>query len=108
MIRLPPMFTLTATHFPYTTLDRSDDRKLLAWFKLPKKLFDRASRKCRDGDAACLGDEDFCDLITAIVGAIMRSAPLRRENLSELRVGTDPEKNLGPNIYIPREPGRQG
>src|SRR3546814_8598364 len=38
----------------------------------------------------------------------MRSAPLRRENLSELRVGTDPEKNLGPNIYIPREPGRQG
>src|SRR3546814_4352432 len=84
------------------------DRKRLAWFQLPKKLFDRASRKCRDGDAACLGDEDFCDLITAIVGAIMRSAPLRRENLSELRVGTDPEKNLGPNIYIPREPGRQG
>src|SRR3546814_20292097 len=38
----------------------------------------------------------------------MRSAPLRRENLSELRVGTDPEKNLGPNIYISREPGRQG
>src|SRR3546814_10835485 len=62
------------------------DRKLLAWFQLPKKLFDRASRKCRDGDAACLGDEDFCDLITAIVGAIMRSAPLRsEEHTSELQ-----------------------
>src|SRR3546814_16439740 len=84
------------------------DRKLLAWFQLPKKLFDRASRKCRDGDAACLGDADFCDLITAIVGAIMRSAPLRRENHRELRVGTDPEQNLGHNIYIPRHPRRPG
>jgi hypothetical protein len=84
------------------------DRKLLAWFQMPSKLFDSASRKCRRVGAAKLNDQDICDLITAIVGAIMRSAPLRRENLGELRVGTCPEKNLGPNIYIPRELGRQG
>jgi hypothetical protein len=84
------------------------DQKLLAWFQLPRLLFDRASRKCQSVGAARLDDEDICDLITAIVGVIMRSAPLRRENLGELRVGTCLEENLGPNIYIPREPGRQG
>src|SRR3546814_16408654 len=84
------------------------DRKLLAWFQLPKKLFDRASRKCRDGDAACLGDGACCDLITAIVGAILRSAPLRPENPREPRVRRGPGKDRGPPIHRTPQPGRAG
>src|SRR3546814_18842277 len=41
------------------------DRKLLAWVTLPKKIFDRASRQCRDGDEAGTGVADFLELIRA-------------------------------------------
>lgn len=82
--------------------------KLFTWFRLPVDLFEGVKRRYAAVGARGLSDEEIGDLITAIVGLIMRSCPLRRENLGELRIGPCKTKNLGPNLYLPRHGEREG
>jgi hypothetical protein len=58
--------------------------KLLAWFQLPNQLFERsqlAQRRCGH-----LTSEEMADVVTALVAAIQRSAPLRPGNVAALRI----------------------
>jgi len=82
------------------------DRKLLAWFELPRDLLQRVERPLRAvrGDTRRLSDRDLNDGVTAVAAALLQCCPVRRENLAELRLARCRERGLDANLYIPGTP----
>jgi hypothetical protein len=79
----------------------NDDVKLYNWFVMPEILWERSEALVKAQRTPTL--EDIGDMMVCVLHRIIRCAPMRRENLAELRC-TGP----GRNVILPTNKGGVG